>query len=328
MKKEYYTSLRNNNGKSQRWVVLKENGVVETMSASYSYSGTDGATCTLDPNKHLMSVMTDIDAVAEEYPGIYEEVFYHIYDSDQRDYGYVEVAIYCGEKANCPKKLIKEIENSSIDDEKYSQSLTDSASNSSKNRGYYSSPNPFGYSRPIFDEEEEILDKSNPDFERRCYYFNDLLERKGIFEVKSWLHPFYCSYYCDRNREKWHVRKPKEEDSSDYGTIKPIELPIYDEKALEDLLNKMIRRYDSADKRHELDKNIYEVVEQYKNRCNNLAKILEKLGVSRDIKRLAYFDKNGRQFEVIGPRVDDPEDLGSFRVAEKDVIDKDDGCDR
>ena len=162
----------------------------------------------------------------------------------------------------------------------------------------------------------------------RCYYFNDSLERKGIIKIESRVFPIYCSYYCDRNREKWHVRRPKEEDSSDYGTIKPIELPIYDEKALEDLLNKITQGCDSFDARHEIDKKIYEVVKQYRNRCNKLAEKLEKLGVSRDIKKRAYFDKNGRQFEVIGPRVDDPEDPGSFRVVEKDVIDKDDGWDR
>lgn len=65
MKKEYYTSLRNNNGKSQSWVVLKENGVIETMSASYSYSGTDGATGTMEPNPtNFMSIINDVDAVA------------------------------------------------------------------------------------------------------------------------------------------------------------------------------------------------------------------------------------------------------------------------
>lgn len=330
MEKEYYTSLKNNNGKGQYWVLLKENGVVETMSASYSYSGTDGATCTLDPNTNYMSVINDIDAVAEKYPEIYEEVFYHIYDSDQRDYGYVEVAFYCGEKSNCQKKLIKKLENSSIEAEEPSESLTDNASKPSTDYEYNHSPSPSGYrfGLPIIDEKEESPDNSNLDFEMRCYYFNDSLEKKGIIKIESWVFPIYCSYYCDINREKWHVRKPKEEDSSDYGTIKPIELPIYDEKALETLLNQMILGYDSADKRHELDKKIDDVVKQYRKRCDELAEKLEKLGVSRDIKRHAYFDKNGRLFEVISPKVDDPEDPGSFRVVEKDVIDKDDGWDR
>ena len=331
---EYYSISGNNNGRGQYWVWLKEDGVVETMSASYSYTGTDGATGVLDPENNYMSVVSDIDAVAKEYPEIYEEIFYHIYDSEKRSRRYIDLAVYCGEKANCRKKLIKELNSFLIEDEDNSEVLTGNVNNLSTYSG--SSFCSWGKNYKLSVEQEEGYPPPYPrneNFDMRCDLFDESLEYRGIHKVEFWPPNHIYDYYCDRYGEQYNVIPPMDENNpKDNGTIKPIKLPIYNPSAVVEYYNKLDMSFPGYKNEREridrLSKQVYSVSKQYKERCKELAQKLEELGVSRDIKRHAYFDENGIQYEVIGPKVDDPKDLGSFRVIEKDVKAKDDGWDR
>ena len=333
-KKEYYSCLRNNNGRGQYWVWLEESGVVETMSASYSYIRTDGATCALNPEDNYMSVVSDIDAVANEYPEIYEEIFYHIHDSEKRSGGYIDLAVYCGEKAGCPEELIEELNNFSIEDEDNSEVLTGNANNLSTDSGNIFCSWGRDYKLSVEREEEYPPPyPRNKNFEMRCDLFDDLLEYRGIHEVHFWPPNDIYDYYCDRYGEQYNVIPPMNENNpKDNGKIEPIKLPIYKPRAVVDYYNKLNMSFSGYNNQREridrLIKKVYDVSEQYKARCEELARKLEELGVSRDIRKHAYFDKNGIQYEVISPKVDDPNDPGSFRVIEKDVKAKDDGCDR
>lgn len=276
--KKYYSKYNNDTGSKKVWVYLLENGDVCTVSeVSDCYTGTF-ASPEFYPDTDPNSVISDIDAAAKENPDIYERVYNHIVSGDKRGPGYTQVVAHCAEKRKCNRTILR--------------------------RNFYTD----------YPEEEKRHNKEfvSTYYDMRMEFFKRRLEARKIKHVCRLFTSEY-DYWCDNYNEKYFVREPKFHESDDYGLIEPVRLPIFDENDLANYLESIEKSY-TNDKFSEFYKKRNEIISSYCERCEILKQQLEELGVSRDVRKHKYFDKEGREFEVTKPAVGDENDKGSFRV--------------
>ena len=279
--KKYYSKYNNDTGSKQVWVYLLENGDVCTVSAVSGYITGDFASTKIYPDSDPNSVISDIDAAAKEYPDIYEIVFNHLVSGDKRSQGYVQVAAHCAEKGKCSRTILRR--NFNTDYPEIAKRRTEEFKNAASN------------------------------YEMRMKFLENRLEARQIEHIK----PLYIreyDYWCDYYGERYLIREPEWNKPNDYGEIEPIRLPIFDENELADYLEKLCISMLRNDSSNEFFKERDEIISSYCERCEILKQQLEELGVSRDVRKHKYFDKEGREFEVTKPAVGDENDKGSFRV--------------
>ena len=96
-------------------------------------------------------------------------------------------------------------------------------------------------------------------------------------------------------------------------------MPIFDERDLSDYLMNLRISMIFSEKANEFEEKKNKIISSYCERCEKLKKQLEELGVSRDVKRHKYFNKEGREVEVTKPVVGDENDKGSFRVIDINI---------
>ena len=279
--KKYYSKYNNDTGSKQVWVYLLENGDVCTVSAVSGYITGDFASTKIYPDSDPNSVISDIDAAAKEYPDIYEIVFNHLVSGDKRSQGYVQVAAHCAEKGKCSRTILRR--NFNTDYPEIEKRRTEEFKNAASN------------------------------FDMRMQVFKNTLEGKRIENIKLFYLQEY-DYWSDYYGEKYLIREPEWNKPNDYGKFEPIRLPIFDERDLSDYLMNLRISMIFSEKANEFEEKKNKIISSYCERCEQLKKQLEELGVSRDVRKHKYFDKRGREFEVTKPAVGDENDKGSFRV--------------
>lgn len=272
-------------GQTEYYVDLEKDGGIYVGCDDRSYhGGAYGYSLDGQRGGELIDIADLIDLVAQDNPKIYADIRNHIkngsYYNDRIEYR--KIASYCDwmiSFINDGEKLSKEEFN---------------------------------------ERREEFFGKISlrkvKDYSFVMEYFEDTLSIKGLSKKSTQI--WESIYYYNKDGEVFEVQRPSY-PSDRKGSIEPVKLPIIDEEAIckfvEENSWKRIRQGWG-------DKNVVvlderKVLENYHKRCNQLKEKLSAIGAYRDIKRHAFYDKDGKEIIVRKPDLYDENDLGSWEYA-------------